>query len=87
MPQGMANLLSIPRLEYDGFKVQYHTGGQWVVTCPDNTDITFKLDTGVTDGFPYVEIDALGPKQATMLVQTVCKNYEGFIKKKSNTLS
>ena len=54
MPHGMANLLSIPQLECDGFKVQYHTGGQWVVTCPDNTDIIFKHDTGVTDGFPYV---------------------------------
>ena len=77
----MANLLSIPQLEHDGFKVQYHTGGQWIVTCPDNTDVIFKCDTGVTDGFPYVEIDTLGPKQATALMQTVCKNYEEFTKK------
>ena len=87
MPQDMANLLSIPQLEHDGFKVKYHTGGQWIVTCPDNTEIIFVNDTWVTDGFPYMKIDALGPKQATILVQTVCKNYKGFTKKKSNALS
>ena len=81
MPHGMANLLSMPQLECDGFKVHYHTGGEWIIMCPDDTDIIFKCNTGVTDDFPYVKIDALGPKQVTTLMQTVCKNYERFTKK------
>ena len=34
------NLLSLPQLEADGFKLSYHTGGNWIVTTPQGEDIT-----------------------------------------------
>ena len=35
----IANLLSIPQLEEDGFKVRYDTDGDWIVTSPSGEDI------------------------------------------------
>jgi hypothetical protein len=33
---GIANLLSIPQLEKSGCKIQYNTGGKWMVLTPNN---------------------------------------------------
>ncbi len=38
---GIANLLSLPQLEADGFTVSYHTGGNWIVMTPQGKEITF----------------------------------------------
>jgi hypothetical protein len=38
---GITNLLSLPRLETDGFTVSYHAGGNWIVTTPHGKEITF----------------------------------------------
>jgi hypothetical protein len=45
---GIANLLSLPQLEADGFTVSYHTGGNWIVTTPQGKEITFhRKENGV----------------------------------------
>ena len=40
--QGMANLLSIPCLEADGYNILYDTKKEWIVTTPKGTRIKFK---------------------------------------------
>ena len=53
---GMANLLSVPMLEADGYTISTHTQGDWVVTSPRGTEITFKRDTGMTRGMSYIDV-------------------------------
>ncbi len=38
---GIANLLSLPQLEADGFTVSYHIGVNWIVATPWGEEITF----------------------------------------------
>ena len=54
----IANLLSVPQLEADGFKVGY-SNGLWTVTTPEGHVIPFKKDTGKCRGFPYIEMGSL----------------------------
>jgi hypothetical protein len=52
---GIANLLSLPQLEADGFTVSYHTSGNWIITTPRGKDITFlQEENGVCCRFPYI---------------------------------
>ncbi|EJK61833.1 hypothetical protein THAOC_17605 [Thalassiosira oceanica] len=51
---GMANLLSIPRLEEAGCKVDYSTDGEWTVKLPSGEVLVFKRDTGVCNRMPYI---------------------------------
>ncbi len=37
----IANLLSLPQLEADGFTVSYHTSGNWIIITPQGKEITF----------------------------------------------
>ena len=53
---GMANLLSVPMLEEDGYKISAHTDGDWIVKSPKGKKIIFKRDTGMTRGMPYIDI-------------------------------
>ena len=46
-PKGIANLLSIPQLEADGFKVDYATGEEWTVKNPKGECIKFKRGSGL----------------------------------------
>ena len=49
---GIANLLSLPQLEADGFTVSYHTGGNWIATTPHGKEITFhREEDGVCQPF------------------------------------
>ena len=53
---GIANLLSLPQLERDGFTIDYNTKKDWVLTTPEGQEIVFKRDTGVAEGMPYIDI-------------------------------
>ena len=79
---GMENLLSVPMLEADGYAVSTHTQGDWVVTSPKGTKITFKQDTGMTRGMPY--IDVREHQQGIGMIKTVRKNFEGVTKRQLN---
>ena len=50
--KGIANLLSIPQLERDGYEVDYNTKRDWVVIAPTGKRIVFKRDTGLCDRMP-----------------------------------
>ena len=79
----IANLLSVPQLEADGFKIDY-TNNIWTVTTPEGDIIPFKKDTGKCRGFPYIEmgsLEALALMQSVGKVETVRENYEGFTKR------
>ena len=56
---GIANLLSLPSLERDGFCVSYNTLTSWMVQCPDGTVLKFHKDTGVCAGLPYIDLKKL----------------------------
>ena len=78
-PVGIANILSLPLLEKNGYKMQYQTDGEWEVYAPGkDRPITFKQDTGMCDGMPY--IDLRDSKEDVNFIQTVRDNYEGFTK-------
>jgi hypothetical protein len=53
----IANLLSLPQLEADGFMVSYHTGGNWIIMPPQGKEITFhQEENGMCRGFPYINM-------------------------------
>ena len=52
--QGIANFLSIPQLERDGYEINYNTKHEWVVITPSVELIVFKRNTGVCAGMPYM---------------------------------
>jgi hypothetical protein len=56
---GIANLLSLPTLEQDGYMCSYKTNSPWIVECPDRTILKFKRDQGLCEGFPYIDMENL----------------------------
>ncbi len=57
---GIANLLSLPQLEADGFTVSYHTSGNWNITTPQGKEITFLQElNGVCHEFPYIDMQSM----------------------------
>ena len=75
----MANLLSIPCLEADGYNILYDTKKEWVVTTPKGTRIKFKQDEGLCKGMPYMDMQNF--KEGAIMIETVRKNFENFTKK------
>ena len=88
---GIANLLSLPRLEGDGFRITYDMCTHWEIHCPDGNDFIFKKYVGVCKGFLYLDITKLqyhtkeseNTQEAVSashvdLVQKVRGDYEGF---------
>eukprot|EP00804_Cyclotella_cryptica_P008908 CCRYP_012018-RA/>CCRYP_012018-RA protein AED:0.42 eAED:0.38 QI:0/0/0/1/1/1/2/0/309 len=89
-PNGIANLLSVPKLEHDGYKIDISTEIGCKVHAPDGTILHFKRDTGLCQRMPYLDmddpqfkVDELNKEeqQSHVFIQTVCNNYEGFTRK------
>ena len=76
---GVANLLSIPQLEADGYRIRYDTQGEWEVITPQGESIHFERDTGLCKGMPF--LDLCKHKEGFALIETVRKNFEGYSKK------
>jgi hypothetical protein len=79
---GLANLLSIPQLEADGYEVS-KSRGEWSVSGRDGTLITFAIDSGVCRGMPYIDMTNpeqhfYNPSDGLAMIETVRGNYEGF---------
>ena len=53
---GIANILSIPRLKKDGFRVTSDTLGEWIVHSPRGEQLVFKRDTGSLKNMPYINV-------------------------------
>ena len=77
--QGIANLLSTPQLERDGYEIDYNTKREWVVTTPSGESIVFKRDTGVCAGMPYINM--CEHHEGFAMIETVHKNFKGFTRK------
>ena len=78
--KGIANLLSIPQLEEEGYKVQYETDlTQWTVTTPQGKKIVFEQDSGLCNRMPYIDMREV--TEGFAMVQTVHQNFEGYTKK------
>ena len=79
-PGGIANLLSIPLLQQEGYVIRFQSdAGGWVVTTPGPNPITipFTTDTvGVTAGMPYIDIRQR--IEGIAMIQTVEHNMEGY---------
>ena len=56
---GIANILSIPQLERDGFVVEY-VKQVWTIICPNGTRLVLKRDMGLCKAFPYLDMRNLG---------------------------
>ena len=54
--KGITNLISIPMLEASGHTVSTHIKGEWKVVTPEGDTITFKRDTGLCAGMPYIDL-------------------------------
>ena len=46
------------------------------MTTPEGVTITFKRDTGICEGMPY--IDLREENTGLTMIQTICQNFEGF---------
>eukprot|EP00956_Cyclotella_meneghiniana_P038953 scaffold162906_cov46-Cyclotella_meneghiniana.AAC.1 len=84
-PGGIANLLSAPALEKAGWKIDFKTGQPIQAMSPDGLLFTFKRDTGMTSGMPYIDMDRpkdhvshVVSKDSITCVETVRKNMQGF---------
>ena len=53
---GIANLISIPKLEADGYVVKTDTKGEWQVFTPEGGTIPFQRDKGMCVGMPYIDL-------------------------------
>eukprot|EP00804_Cyclotella_cryptica_P005972 CCRYP_000228-RA/>CCRYP_000228-RA protein AED:0.45 eAED:0.45 QI:0/-1/0/1/-1/1/1/0/151 len=62
-PNGIANLLLMPKLEQEGYKIDLSTEKGCRVRAPDGTVLHFKRDTGLCHGMPY--LDMRDPRYST----------------------
>ena len=65
----IANLISVPMLEEAGYIVSSHTKKDWEVATPEGVTITFRRDTGICKGMPY--IDLREEKTRIAMIQTI----------------
>ena len=72
----IANLISIPMLEVDGYKVSMTTNKDWIVRTPSGEEIVFKQDSGVCKGMPY--IDLRKHMSGFALIETIEGNIDKF---------
>ena len=77
--QGIANLLSIPQLEKDGYLINYNIERDWDVTTPEGKTLLFKKDVGTCKEMPYLDI--CDNHDALAMIQTVCENFGLFTEK------
>lgn len=53
---GIANLLSLPQLEKDGYQLEYDMRSGWRVHTPTGNTIHFKMDRGMRRGMLYIDL-------------------------------
>mmetsp|Transcript_35164 Transcript_35164/g.35374 ORF Transcript_35164/g.35374 Transcript_35164/m.35374 type:complete len:249 (+) Transcript_35164:788-1534(+) len=78
----IANILSIPQLEKDGYTIDCNTKKNWVVKTPSGKCLMFKTDTGLCAGIPY--LDTRENHEALVLIQTVRENFGKFTERQVN---
>ena len=77
--QCIANLLSVPPHEKDGYVLDYITNCDWVVTTPEGKTIFFQKDVGMCNGIPY--LDVRGNHNAFVMIQNFREKFGMFTEK------
>ena len=77
MPKGISNIFSINEIE-KLHHITYDSIDGYYVVHTNKCPVCFHKDK---QGLPYINLDASVYDAATILVQTVRSNYEGFTKK------
>ena len=54
--KGTTNLITVPVLEANEYIMSTHDHGNWVVTTPQGTDITFKCYVEICIGMLYIDL-------------------------------
>lgn len=81
---GIVNLLSLPPLESEGYRVTYDTVTDWVIHVPDGplmthgTKLVLKWGHGVCAGFPYLDMADPAHKNSVVMLKTVRANMKGL---------
>ena len=81
---GISNMLSLPQIESEGYRVPYDTLTNWVIHVPDGplrnpcTKLVLKRGMGVFKGFPYLDMDDHAHSNAVVMLQTVRENMTGL---------
>ena len=74
-PSGVANLLSIPVLMEQGYKILYD-GEEWALITPKGAIVDLETEkTGVTRGFPFLDMRKF--KEGFTMIETIQGNMEG----------
>ena len=77
MPEGIANIFSMPELEKQ-YRITYDSWEGYYIVHTERGEVRFYKDE---QGLPYIDLSSSGDHAATMLVETVRGNYEGYTKK------
>ena len=74
---GTANLLPLPRLESEGYRITYDTLTSWVIQVSDgplctlHTEIVLNCGVGVCKVFPYLDMSYPAHSNAVVMLQKV----------------
>ena len=77
IPKGIANIFSMNEIE-NLHRITYDSIDGYYVVHTDKRPVCFQKGK---QGLPYIDLDASAYDAATILIQTVRSNYEGFTKK------
>ena len=77
MPEGIANIFSMPELEKK-YRITYDSWEGYYIVHTERGQVRFNKDE---QGLPYIDLNNSSAKAATELIQTVRGNYEGYTKK------
>ena len=81
---GIANLLSLPQLESEGYYITYYTLTNWIIHVLDGplctlcTELVLKRCVGVCKGFPYLDMADPDHRNTVVMLQSVRENMAGL---------
>ena len=81
---GIANLMSLPQLELEGYRITYDTLTNWVIHMPDGplrtlrTNILLKHGVGFCKGFLYLDMADPVHSNVVVMLQTIRENMAGL---------
>ena len=86
----IANILCLPQLESEGYRVTYDSVIDWVIHLPDGTPMThstklvLKRGRGLCAGFLYLDMADPDNKDAVVMLQMVHANTKGLTSREVN---
>ena len=80
----IANLLSLPQLESEGYHITYDALNNWFIHVIDGplrtlcTKLVLKSGMGVCKGFSYLDMADPAHSNSVVMLQTVRENMDGL---------